>query len=140
MGNTFGCWAKIRPLSGERTELYGYPDDHQYGGLGILWNCGDDPAVYYFIRQFLNGSHYLYPVIAAACMGGISFFKRQGKVSGAWIGTLSAVMFMHIIVILGIQSSFETILEGLIIIISILFNNGDCKQLKIVPLNLKIPH
>lgn len=29
-------------------------------------------------------------------------------------------MFMHIIVILGIQSSFETILEGLIIIISIL--------------------
>ncbi len=48
-------------------------------------------------------------------------------------------MFMHIIVILGIQSSFETILEGLIIIISILFKNGDCKQLKIVPLNLKIP-
>ena len=67
-----------------------------------------------------NGSHYLYPVIAAACMGGISFLNGRGKVFGAWLGTLSAVMFMHIIVILGIQSSFETILEGLIIIISIL--------------------
>ena len=33
-------------------------------------------------------------------------------------------MFMHIIVILGIQSSFETILEGLIIIISILLTMG----------------
>ena len=63
-----------------------------------------------------NGSHYLYPVIA----GGISFLNGRGKVFGAWLGTLSAVMFMHIIVILGIQSSFETILEGLIIIISIL--------------------
>lgn len=71
-----------------------------------------------------NGSHYLYPVIAAACMGGISFLNGKGKVSGAWIGTLSAVMFMHIIVILGIQSSFETILEGLIIIISILLTMG----------------
>lgn len=67
-----------------------------------------------------NGSHYLYPVIAAACMGGISFLNGRGKVSGAWMGTLSMVMFMHIIMILGIQSSFETILEGLIIIISIL--------------------
>ena len=57
-------------------------------------------------------------------MGGISFLNGKGKVSGAWIGTLSAVMFMHIIVILGIQSSFETILEGLIIIISILLTVG----------------
>lgn len=66
----------------------------------------------------LNGSHYLYPVIAAACMGGISFLNGQGRVSGAWIGTLTIVLFTQIIVMLGIQSSFETILEGLIIIIS----------------------
>ena len=39
----------------------------------------------------------------------------RDRVFGAWLGTLSAVMFMHIIVILGIQSSFETILEGLIL-------------------------
>ena len=66
----------------------------------------------------LNGSHYLYPVIAAACMGGISFLNGRGRVSGAWIGTLTIVLFTQIIVMLGIQSSFETILEGLIIIIS----------------------
>lgn len=92
----------------------------------------------------LNGSHYLYPVIAAACLGGISFLNGRGRVLGAWIGTMSLVMFTHIIMMLGIQSSLETILEGFIIMLSLVQclssdritvqENGEKhKQLKITP-------
>lgn len=44
---------KSGSCQGERTESYGYPDDNQYGGLGFLWNCGHDSAIYHFIGQLI---------------------------------------------------------------------------------------
>lgn len=70
-----------------------------------------------------NGGHYLYPAIAAACMGGINFLNGRGNVSGVFIGTVSIVMLMHMMVHWGIQSVYETILIGFLIIFSILLNH-----------------
>ena len=69
-----------------------------------------------------NGNHYLYPVLAAACLGGVNFFNGRGKWSGALLGTMSMVLFLQLMVALGLQSAYETAFVGLLIIAAILWN------------------
>ena len=70
----------------------------------------------------MNGNHYLYPVLAAACLGGVNFFNGRGKLLGAALGTATMVLLLYLIVGMGMQSAWETAIEGFLIIGSIVWN------------------
>lgn len=70
----------------------------------------------------MNGNHYLYPVLAAACLGGVNFFNGRGKLYGAVLGTVSMVLLLYMTVRFGLQSGSETALEGFLIIVSVVWN------------------
>ena len=70
----------------------------------------------------MNGNRYLYPVLAAACLGGVNFFNGRGKLYGAVLGTASMVLLLYLIVGFGLQNGCETALEGFLIITAIVWN------------------
>lgn len=69
------------------------------------------------------GSNYLYKIIAAACLGGISFQNGRGEIRGMIIGTITMIMLVFLLTQFGILNTYENILEGFIIIISLLLVN-----------------
>lgn len=72
--------------------------------------------------SIMNGNHYLYPALAAVCLGGINFLNGRGSLVGAYVGTWSMVLFLYMMVAWGIQRGYETILEGALISVSIVIN------------------
>lgn len=65
------------------------------------------------------GRRYLYPVIAAACLGGINFLKGKGNLRGTVLGSLSMVLLLNLSAGLSLYSYFSYIWEIAILVIAV---------------------
>lgn len=65
------------------------------------------------------GANYLYKVLAAVCLGGIGFQNGKGSVNGMVIGALTVVTMLMMLTGSGYLNRFETILEGIIILLAL---------------------
>lgn len=53
------------------------------------------------------GKGYLYPVIAAACLGGINFLKGRGHLRGAILGSMSMVLLLNLSAVWGLYNYYS---------------------------------
>lgn len=53
------------------------------------------------------GKGYLYPVIAAACLGGINFLKGRGHLRGTIFGSMSMVLLLNLSAVLGLYNYYS---------------------------------
>ncbi len=68
------------------------------------------------------GRGYLYPVIAAACLGGMNFLKGRGHLYGAVLGSLSMVLLLNLSAGLSLYNYFSYIWEiGILVIAVVIF-------------------
>lgn len=68
------------------------------------------------------GKGYLYPVIAAACLGGMNFLKGKGHLYGAVLGSLSMVLLLNLSAGLSLYNYFSYIWEiGILVIAVVVF-------------------
>ena len=68
------------------------------------------------------GKGYLYPVIAAACLGGMNFLKGKGHLYGAVLGSLSMVLLLNLSAGLSLYNYFSYIWEiGILVIAVVIF-------------------
>lgn len=66
-----------------------------------------------------NGNHYLYPVLAAAVLGGANFLNGRGNLAGAYAGTFAMILFLYMMIAFRIPKGAETALEGILMISAI---------------------
>lgn len=70
----------------------------------------------------LIGSGYEISAIAAAVIGGASLLGGKGRVVGALIGALTLTLTRNIINLTGIESSWQAVVTGLVLILAVLAN------------------
>lgn len=70
----------------------------------------------------LIGNGYEISAIAAAVIGGASLLGGQGRVSGALIGALTLTLIRNIINITGVQSSWQAVITGFVLLLAVLAN------------------
>lgn len=74
------------------------------------------------------GRRYLYPVIAAACLGGINFLKGKGNLRGTVLGSLSMVLLLNLSAGLSLYSYFSYIWEIAILVIAVVIFARESKN------------
>ncbi len=67
------------------------------------------------------GKGYIYPVIAAACLGGINFLKGRGHLRGTIFGSLSMVLLMNLSATLGLYNYSYFLGIGILVIAVVVF-------------------
>lgn len=72
----------------------------------------------------LIGNGYEISAIAAAVIGGASLAGGKGRVAGALIGALTLTLTRNIINLVGVASSWQTIVVGLVLIGAVLANRA----------------
>ncbi|RUL90306.1 ABC transporter permease [Verrucosispora sp. FIM060022] len=72
----------------------------------------------------LIGNGYEISAIAAAVIGGASLFGGKGRVIGALVGALTLTLTRNIINLTGVESSWQAVVTGLVLIIAILANQA----------------
>lgn len=70
----------------------------------------------------LIGSGYEISAIAAAVIGGASLLGGRGRVIGALIGALTLTLTRNIINLTGIESSWQAVVTGVVLILAVLAN------------------
>ena len=70
-----------------------------------------------------NGTGYELNALAAAIIGGASFSGARGSVIGAFLGVLLLGIVSNALNILGVDSFYQTVVLGVIIVIAVIFNN-----------------
>lgn len=70
----------------------------------------------------LIGNGYEITAIAAAVIGGASLLGGRGRVTGALIGALTLTLTRNIINLLGVESSWQAVVIGVVLIVAILAN------------------
>jgi ribose transport system permease protein len=68
------------------------------------------------------GSGYEISAIAAAVIGGASLLGGKGRVVGALIGALTLTLTRNIINLTGVESSWQAVVIGLVLILAVLAN------------------
>lgn len=80
-------------------------------GIGLAGQTGTgDPNI---------GSPYTLNSIAAAVLGGISFFGGKGQIKGTVIGAIIIASLMNILFFSGVSPFYQYIVQGLILILAI---------------------
>ncbi|MEG0450848.1 MAG: ABC transporter permease [Lysinibacillus sp.] len=80
-------------------------------GIGLAGQTGTgDPNI---------GAPYTLNSIAAAVLGGISFFGGKGQIKGTIIGAIIIVSLMNILFFSGVSPFYQYIVQGLILIVAI---------------------
>ena len=81
------------------------------GGLGLAAYSGTgDPLI---------GDTYTLASIAAAVLGGISFFGGQGHLRGTIAGTLILGLLIQILFISGLSPSWQRVIQGAVLIVAL---------------------
>ena len=70
----------------------------------------------------LIGNGYEISAIAAAVIGGASLLGGKGRVSGALIGALTLTLTRNIINITGVESSWQAVITGVVLLLAVLAN------------------
>lgn len=70
----------------------------------------------------LIGNGYEISAIAAAVIGGASLLGGKGRVLGALVGALTLTLTRNIINLTGVESSWQAVVTGLVLIIAVLAN------------------
>jgi len=81
------------------------------GGIGLAAYAGTgDPLI---------GTTYTLASIAAAVLGGISFFGGQGHLRGTIAGTLILGLLIQILFISGLSPSWQRVVQGVVLIVAL---------------------
>ncbi|WBB78475.1 ABC transporter permease [Micromonospora sp. WMMD882] len=72
----------------------------------------------------LIGNGYEISAIAAAVIGGASLFGGKGRVLGALVGALTLTLTRNIINLTGVESSWQAVVTGLVLILAVLANQA----------------
>ncbi|MFG2056147.1 ABC transporter permease [Micromonospora sp. NPDC048930] len=72
----------------------------------------------------LIGNGYEISAIAAAVIGGASLFGGKGRVIGALVGALTLTLTRNIINLTGVESSWQAVITGLVLILAVLANQA----------------
>jgi ribose transport system permease protein len=81
------------------------------GGMGLAAYSGTgDPLI---------GATYTLASIAAAVLGGISFFGGQGNLRGTVAGTLILGLLIQILFISGLSPSWQRVVQGVVLIVAL---------------------
>jgi ribose transport system permease protein len=81
------------------------------GGLGLAAYAGTgDPLI---------GNTYTLASIAAAVLGGISFFGGQGRLRGTVAGALILGLLIQILFISGLSPSWQRVIQGVVLIVAL---------------------
>ncbi|AYF30034.1 ribose ABC transporter permease [Micromonospora tulbaghiae] len=72
----------------------------------------------------LIGNGYEISAIAAAVIGGASLFGGKGRVIGALVGALTLTLTRNIINLTGVESSWQAVVTGLVLILAVLANQA----------------
>ena len=70
-----------------------------------------------------NGSGYELNALAAAIIGGASFAGAKGTIPGAFLGVLLLGVINNALNILGVDAFFQTVVLGVIIVITVIVSN-----------------
>ncbi len=71
------------------------------------------------------GSSYPFDCMTAACLGGISIQGGEGKISGVVVGVIILGILDNGLVLMGVNSNFQSVVKGLILLIAVAI---DCYQ------------
>lgn len=66
-----------------------------------------------------TGNHYLYPAIAAVCLGGMNFLNGTGQIRGVIGGTVTVVLLMNLFAKWNIYGYYAYIVEVILILIAV---------------------
>lgn len=73
------------------------------------------------------GSTYPFDCMTAACLGGVSIQGGEGKISGAVVGVIIIGMLDNGLVLMGVNSNFQSVVKGIILLVAVAI---DCYQAK----------
>lgn len=73
------------------------------------------------------GSSYPFDCMTAACLGGISIQGGEGKISGVVVGVIILGILDNGLVLMGVNSNFQSVVKGLILLVAVAI---DCYQIK----------
>lgn len=73
------------------------------------------------------GSSYPFDCMTAACLGGISIQGGEGKISGVVVGVIILGILDNGLVLMGVNSNFQSVVKGLILLTAVAI---DCYQIK----------
>lgn len=71
------------------------------------------------------GSSYPFDCMTAACLGGISISGGEGKISGVVVGVVILGILDNGLVLMGVNSNFQSVVKGLILLLAVAI---DCYQ------------
>ncbi len=78
------------------------------------------------------GSSYPFDCMTAACLGGISIQGGEGKISGVVVGVIILGILDNGLVLMGVNSNFQSVVKGLILLIAVAIDcyKGKAKRAK----------
>ena len=71
------------------------------------------------------GSSYAFDCMTAACLGGVSIAGGEGKISGTVVGVIILGILDNGLVLMGVNSNFQSVIKGLILLLAVAI---DCYQ------------
>ena len=76
------------------------------------------------------GSSYSFDCMTAACLGGVSIYGGEGKVSGTVVGVLILGMLDNGLVLMSVNSNWQNVIKGLILLAAVAIDCYQGKQKK----------
>lgn len=76
------------------------------------------------------GSSYPFDCMTAACLGGISIAGGEGKISGAVIGVIIIGVLDNGLVLMGVNSNFQSVVKGIILLLAVAIDCYEAKSKK----------
>lgn len=65
------------------------------------------------------GADYPFDCMTAACLGGISMMGGEGKISGAVVGVVIIGILNNGLVLMGVNTHFQSVVKGLVLLIAV---------------------
>lgn len=76
------------------------------------------------------GSSYNFDCMTAACLGGVSIYGGEGKISGTVVGVLILGMLDNGLVLMSVNSNWQSVIKGLILLAAVAIDCYQGKQKK----------
>ena len=83
-----------------------------------------------FAASIAAGSSYPFDCMTAACLGGISIAGGEGKISGAVIGVIIIGVLDNGLVLMGVNSNFQSVVKGIILLLAVAIDCYEAKNKK----------
>ncbi|MGW0706959.1 ABC transporter permease [Streptomyces sp. NPDC002643] len=111
-GNEHGAYASGLPTRGVKIAGYALAGAFTgLAGIGLAIQTGSaDPTI---------GAPYTLNAIAAAVLGGISFFGGVGRMRGTVLGALVIGLLTNLLLFTGISPFYQLILQGVILVVAL---------------------